>query len=46
MGLKISDATKEELIQYFFTEDTFGGGHIKKITKHAVYIDAGRNKSI
>lgn len=27
MGLKVSDATKEELIQYFFTEDTFGGGH-------------------
>lgn len=27
MGLKISDATKEELIQYFFTEETFGGGH-------------------
>ena len=27
MGLKISDATKEELIQYFFTEDTFGGGY-------------------
>lgn len=27
MGLKVSDATKEELIQYFFIEDTFGGGH-------------------
>ena len=27
MGLKVEDATKEELIQYFFTEDTFGGGH-------------------
>lgn len=27
MGLKVSDATKEELIQYFFTEDIFGGGH-------------------
>ena len=26
MGLKVSDATKEELIQYFFREDEFEGG--------------------
>ena len=27
MGLKVSDATKEELIQYFFREDEFEGGY-------------------
>lgn len=26
MSLKVQDATKEELIQYFFTADAFGGG--------------------
>lgn len=26
-GLTIQDATKEELIQYFFTTDYFGGGY-------------------